>query len=278
MRHIIAILLAAIIAVPATAARPKRLTILHTNDTHSCVLPMNPNLADTLVAGRGGFLRRITMINAERAADPDLLYFDSGDFCQGSAYFSLFKGEVEIELMNRMGVTAATIGNHEWDNGMESLVALVRQARFPFVCANYDFSETPLKGLVKPYIVIKRKGVRIGVFGLGPRLEGLVDKKNYGATRYLDPVQAARETAQTLKEKKHCDVIICISHLGWSAEADIAMIQGSRYIDLVLGGHSHSRFTELQHVRDLDGKDVSVDQNGKAAIYVGKIIVELGRK
>ena len=198
MRHIIAILLTAIIAVPATAARPKRLTILHTNDTHSCVLPMNPNLADTLVAGRGGFLRRITMINAERAADPDLLYFDSGDFCQGSAYFTLFKGEVEIELMNRMGVTAATIGNHEWDNGMESLVRLVRQARFPFVCANYDFSETPLKDLVKPYIVIKRKGVRIGVFGLGPRLEGLVDKKNYGSTRYLDPVQAARRDSRSL--------------------------------------------------------------------------------
>lgn len=278
MRHIITLLLAAIIAVPATAARPKRLTILHTNDTHSCVLPMNPNLADTLVAGRAGFLRRITMINAERTSDPDLLYFDSGDFCQGSAYFSLFKGEVEIELMNRMGLTAATIGNHEWDNGMERLVALVRQARFPFVCANYDFSETPLNGLVKPYIVIKRKGVRIGVFGLGPKLEGLVDKKNYGATRYIDPVQTALETAKTLKEKKHCDVIICISHLGWGAEGDIAMIQGSRYIDLVLGGHSHSRFIELQHVNDLDGKDVSVDQNGKSAIYVGKIVIELGRK
>ncbi|MGM9713548.1 MAG: bifunctional metallophosphatase/5'-nucleotidase [Prevotella sp.] len=278
MRHITLLLLIAIMAIPAIGRRPKRLTILHTNDTHSCVLPMNPNLADTLVAGRGGFLRRITMLKAERAADPDLLYFDSGDFCQGSAYFSLFKGEVEVELMNRMGVTAATIGNHEWDNGMERLVDMIRQARFPFVCANYDFSDTPLMGLVKPYTIIRRKGVKIGVFGLGPKLEGLVDKKNYCETRYLDPVSTARETARVLKEEYRCDVIICISHLGWGEEGDMAMIRGTRYIDLVLGGHSHSRFTELQHVRDLDMRDVPVDQNGKSAIYVGKIVLELEKK
>lgn len=275
MRKTLFIIVTLLLALTASAAKKTHLTILHTNDTHSCVLPINPNLADTLVAGRGGFLRRITMINEERQKDPDLLYIDSGDFSQGSSFYSMFKGEVEVDLMNRMGLDATTIGNHEFDYGMENMARLFKRANFPVICSNYDFTGTVLDGIVKPYTIIKRKGIKIGIFAICPKMEGLVAKKNYEPTKFLDPIECSLKMATMLKKKMKCDLVICISHLGWGESSDIAMIQGSRYIDIVLGGHSHTYFKELRYVKDLDGKEVPVDQNGKAAVFVGKIDIEL---
>ena len=262
----------------ASAKKNKQLVILHTNDTHSQILPVNTQLPDTMKAGRGGFLRRIAMLKEERKKNPNLLYFDSGDFFQGSAFFTLFKGEVEVGLMNQMGIDAATIGNHEFDNGLENMAAVFRKAKFPIVCANYDFTGTPVEGLVKPYIIIKRNGVKIGVFGLSPKLKGLVSDKNCIGVKYLDPAQVALETATMLKQKEKCDMVICISHLGWNSnrgEDDQYMIQGSRNIDLVLGGHTHTYFRQLEYENNMDGQPVPVDQNGKSACFVGRLVVDL---
>ena len=176
MKRLHLIMIVCVVAIAASAQKTKELLILHSNDTHSCIMPLNPNLNDTLVAGRGGFLRRIAMLKEERAKNPDLLYFDSGDFSQGSPYYTLYKGDVEVGLMNQMGIDAATIGNHEFDFGLENMARVFRQANFPIVCANYDFTGTPVEGLVKPWVVLKRNGVKIGVFGLSPMMDGLVDK------------------------------------------------------------------------------------------------------
>lgn len=264
----------------ACAQKTKELHILHTNDTHSCIFPLNPNLQDTLVAGRGGYLRRIAMLKEERAKDPDLLYFDSGDFSQGSPYYTLYKGEVEAALMNEMHIDAATIGNHEFDFGMENMAHVFRQLNFPIVCANYDFTGTPVEGLVKPWVIIKRKGIKIGVFGLAPRMEGLVDMNKCVGVGYLDPAEMALKTATFLKKNKKCDLVICISHLGWDlgGEDDEYMIAKSRNIDLVLGGHSHSYLKNLEYVKNLDGIDIPVDQNGKHGIYIGNIKVTMKKK
>lgn len=260
-----------------TTYAQKQLTILHTSDTHSCILPLNKNLADTLFAGRAGFIRRINMLKEERKKDPNLLLFDSGDFSQGSPYYTLFKGDVEIGLMNRMHYDAGTIGNHEFDFGIDNMVRLFKKANFPIICSNYDFRGTPLEGLVKPYIVLKRKGIRIGVFALDPQLEGLVATANYGTIKYLNPVTVANDMVKILRGKEKCDLVICISHLGWEDKGmgDQMMIAGSRGIDVVLGGHSHSFFKELRYVKDLDGREVPVDHEGKNAIFVGKLMLNL---
>ena len=251
----------------------KQLTILHTSDTHSCIMPLSEQLADTLWAGRGGFVRRLSMLQQERKADKDLLLFDSGDFSQGSPYYTLFKGEVEIGLMNRMHYDAATIGNHEFDFGINNMVRIFKMAHFPILCSNYDFTGTPLDGVVKPYTIIKRKGLKIGVFALDPPLEGLVVAKNYLPIKYLNPVRVANDMVKLLKGREKCDLVICISHLGWLREGDgdPQVFAQTRGVDLVLGGHSHSFFTTLRYVKDLDGHEVPVDHDGKNAIFVGKM-------
>lgn len=259
----------------------KHLEVLHTNDTHSCIMPLNPNLADTAVAGRGGFLRRVAMIKEERAKNPDLLLIDSGDFSQGSPFYTMFKGDVEVGLMNLMGYDAATIGNHEFDFGMENMARIFKMAKFPVVCANYDFTGTCVEGLVKPYVIIKRNGLKIGLFGLSPQLEGLVDLSKCKGVTYLDPVEVGNRVAAELKHDKKCDVVICVSHLGWlrpDEMGDQKLLASSKDIDLVLGGHSHSYFKALRYVNNADGKAVPVDQNGKNAMYVGKLTLSFDKK
>lgn len=280
MKRILTILTIAVAVTLTAAAKGRQLLILHTNDTHSCVLPLNPNLADTMLAGRGGFLRRAAMIDQMRKEDKDLLLLDSGDFSQGSPYYTMFKGDVETELMNIMGYDAATIGNHEFDFGLENMARIFRKAKFPIVCANYDFTGTVVEGLVKPYVVIKRKGVRIGIFGLSPKLDGLVMASTCAGVRYSDPIKTANAVADKLKNEEKCDVVICLSHLGWDEAGlnDMEMMAKTRNIDLVLGGHSHSYFKTLNHVRNLDGKDVPNDQNGKHGIFVGKITLSLEKR
>ena len=261
-------------------AQDKQLLILHTNDTHSCILPLKETLADTTIAGRGGYLRRVALVKEERTRDPELLLLDSGDFSQGSPYYTLFKGDVEIDLMNQMHYDAATIGNHEFDFDMENLARIFRRANFPIVCANYDFTGTPCEGIVKPYVILKRKGVKIGVFGLAPELDGLVEKKSCEGVRFLNPIEVANRVAKELKEDKKCDLVICLSHLGWTDDpyGDKAMMAQTRNIDLVLGGHSHSYLENLEWVQNLDGKMIGNDQNGKHAVWVGRLVLDLKKK
>ena len=277
MKKTIIIILALIAAIGIDAKTPRKLTILHTNDTHSCILPLNKNLADTMLAGRGGFLRRIAMLNEERQKDPDLLLFDSGDFSQGSSYYTMFKGDVEAGLMNLMHYDAGTIGNHEFDFGLENMTRIFRQLNFPIVCSNYDFGNTELKDIVKPWIVLRKKGVKIGVFALCPPLEGLVVKSNYGPLTYHDPSEVAQQMVDILKKEQKCDIVICISHLGWATSEypDNRVIQNTAGIDLVLGGHSHTYLQQLEYVNDKTGRPVPVDQNGKHGVFIGKLELTL---
>lgn len=273
----LALLVVAVMTCLTTMGQ-KQLYILHTNDTHSTVYPLNPNLKDKNLAARGGFLRRIAMVQDERRAHPDLLFFDSGDFSQGSVYYTLFKGDIEVTLMNEMGYDAACIGNHEFDFGLDNMARIFRLAKFPILCANYDFTGTVVDGLVKPYVVIKRNGMRIGVFGLSPKLEGLVEMVNCPGVVWKDPIAVSAEMITTLKEKEKCDLVICLSHIGWDSNNgpnDQQVVAGTSGIDLVLGGHSHTYFDELRYVTDLSGRKVPVDQNGKHGIYVGQMTVEM---
>lgn len=253
------------------------LTILHTNDTHSQIYPLSKNLADTMKAGRGGFLRRMAMLKEERQKAPDLLLFDSGDFSQGSPYYTLFKGDVEAGLMNMMHYDAGTIGNHEFDFGLENMARVFRELNFPILCANYDFTGTPVEGTVRKNTIIKRKGFKIGVFGICPKMDGLVDENKCKGVKFLDPIKCAQEQIDELRSKG-CNYIICISHIGWDSYPDLIddqkLIKGTHGIDLVLGGHSHTYLKKLEYVNDKEGKPVPVDQNGKSGIFIGKINVK----
>ncbi|MBP3744136.1 MAG: metallophosphatase [Prevotella sp.] len=279
MKKTIAMLLMLLMTGSAMAQNDKQIVILHSNDTHSCIYPLNVNLADTALAGRGGYLRRAAFVEQQRKQYPNLLLIDSGDFSQGSPYYTLNKGEVEVGLMNIMRYDAATIGNHEFDFGLENMARIFRMANFPILCSNYDFTGTPVEGTVKPWTIIKRDGVKIGLFALDPKLIGLVDTAKCQGVKYLDPVAKANEMAALLKAKK-CDLVICVSHLGWDKVDmnDQIMIAGSRGIDLVLGGHSHTYMKQLEYVKDLDGKMVPVDQNGKHGLWIGKMLLNMKKK
>jgi len=274
--HLI-IFIALLSGLTAGAKKHKQLVILHTNDTHSTILPVSPNIDDKEIAGRGGFLRRVNMIKEQRQQNPDLLLFDSGDFSQGSGYYTLFKGEVEVGLMNLMGYDAATIGNHEFDFGLDNMARIFRLANFPIVCSNYDCTGTVLEGLVKPYITLKRNGVKIGVFALSPVLKGLVFDGNCEGLVYLDPAETAQKYIDLLRKQEKCDVVICISHLGWkdSEYTDEQMLQGVEGCDLVLGGHTHTYMKELEYAPDKTGKQIPVDQNGKHGAFIGKLLLNL---
>ena len=258
-------------------AQQKRLMLVHTSDTHSCVEPVSKNFSDTAQADKGGFMRRAALLNQLRKEHPDLLLFDCGDFSQGSAYYNLYHGEVEVKLMNSMKYDACTIGNHEFDYGLDNLARLINMASFPFVCCNYDFTGTPCEHLVKPYIVIERAGARVGIFGICPQPEGLITKSNYEPMQYIDPAVAAQPVIDTLRQKEHCELVICLSHLGWSKGKgyDPDFISQTTGIDLLLGGHTHTYFTHPERAFDKAGHEVMVDHMGKNARFIGTMEIEL---
>ena len=264
----------------AVAKKHKQLVILHTNDTHSTVMPVNPNIDNKDLAGRGGFLRRVNMVKEQRSLHPSLLLIDSGDFSQGSGYYTLFKGEVEIGLMNQMGYDAATIGNHEFDFGMDNMAKLFRMAEFPIVCSNYDCTGTVLEGLVKPYITLVRDGVKIGLFALAPPMKGLVFDANCEGITFIDPAEAAQKYIDILRKQEKCDLVICISHLGWnkSEYPDEKFLSLTEGCDLVLGGHTHTYMPALEYAPDKNGKMIPVDQNGKHGAFVGKLVLDLEKR
>lgn len=276
MRRFSFIIIVALMTIISVGAKTKKqLVVLHTNDTHSCIMPLNMNLDNKDIAGRGGFLRRVNMLKEQRQQHPDLLLFDSGDFSQGSGFYTLFRGEVEIGLMNQMGYDAVTIGNHEFDFGLENLAKLFRMATFPVVCSNYDFTGTPCEGLVKDYITIKRNGLKIGVFALGAPLKGLVSNANCKGVKFLDPAETAQRYIDILRKQEKCDVVICLSHLGWqvSEYPDQQFIRETEGCDLVLGGHTHTYMPTVEYTADKTGKMIPDDQNGKHGVFVGKLVL-----
>ena len=252
------------------------LTILHTNDTHSQIEPLEQGKRDEYC---GGYARRMGILAQEREADPNLLLFDGGDFSQGTPYFNFYHGRIEVDAMNRMGYDAVTLGNHEFDNGVDTLAAVLKDAQFAVVCANYDVANSPLEGLVKPYTIIHRENLRIGVFGIGVDPAGLIAERNFFPLRYLDPVLAAQEAANTLKKKERCDVVICLSHQGTHPIAegklsDIELAQTTRNIDIIIGAHTHKILTN-HYVLNMDGDSVFLAQMGKSGARIGKIQVEI---
>ena len=256
-----------------------KITILHTNDVHSHIDPFPEN--DPKYPGLGGAARRAALVKKIRSEEKNVLLLDAGDIYQGTYYFNKYGGELELKIMSQMGYDATAIGNHDFDNGLDGIVSKLQFANFPFLCANYDFSDTALNGKTSVYKIFEKEGVKIGVFGLGIELEGLVDKKNYGATKYLDPMQKAAETALHLKNEKKCDVIICLSHLGFKyAEkkiSDVEFAKQSRYIDLIIGGHTHTFLDKPLVSKNRDGADVCVAQVGWAGIKLGRIDLYLDK-
>lgn len=250
-----------------------QLTILHTNDVHSRIEPFP--MDGTRNQGLGGVARRAALVKTIRQEQNNVLLLDAGDIFQGTPYFNLFGGELEMQLMSNMGYDAATMGNHDFDNGIAGFVKQLPHANFPILVSNYDFSNTELKGKTQPYKIFKKQGIKIGVFGIGLELAGLVDKKNYGDTVYLDPVAKANEMALLLKNEQQCDLVICLSHLGYKYKddkvSDQILAKSTRNIDLIIGGHTHTFMKTPEDIMNLDGKITTVNQVGFAGINLGRL-------
>ncbi len=252
----------------------KHITILHTNDVHSHLDPFPQDHA--VYPDMGGVARRAALISQIREENPHTLLFDAGDIFQGTPYFNFYGGELEFRLMSKLRYDAATLGNHDFDNGIDGLLAQLPYAQFDFLCANYDFTNTVMDGMTSPFKVFETDGVTVGVFGLGIDLDGLVSKKLYKETRYLDPVEIALDTVQTLKQEKGCDLVICLSHLGYKyrdpqTASDVVLASRTQDIDLIIGGHTHT-FMEKPEVH-LNRKDrpVLVNQVGCYGVNLGRI-------
>ena len=249
-----------------------KLTILHTNDVHSQIEPFPLNHNE--YPNRGGFARRANIFKDLMKINPNTLIFDAGDIFQGTPYFNFFKGDLELNLMKKMGYNAATIGNHEFDAGLNSLKKNILNNNFQFISSNYNFDNTELEGLVSKYKVYRRQGIKIGVFGLGIELKGLVNSSLYRETKYYDPVEIANEMTRKLKEKK-CDLIICISHLGHTYQndkiSDLKLGKLTSDIDLIIGGHTHTLLKKPEIIKNSKNEDVIINQVGSNGIYVGKI-------
>lgn len=268
-----------IIIGSSTAAGKLKLVILHTNDTHSQI---EPTQKSTLASSdMGGYARRMGVINKIRNEEKNVLLLDAGDFSQGTPYFNFYNGRIEIDAMNKMKYDAITLGNHEFDNGMDTLAVILSKATIPIVCSNYEVSQTPLSPYVKPYLVIRKFGLKIGIIGLDVEPKSLIIESNYKGLTYEDPLEVANKMALFLKKEKKCDLIICLSHLGSNKKSaeinDFKIAQNSRNIDVIIGGHSH---TMLENVRELnlDGKEVTIAQMAKSGLYLGRIDLEMGRK
>ncbi len=252
----------------------KHITILHTNDVHSHIDPF-PN-SHSLYANLGGIARRATLVESIRNENPNTLLFDAGDIFQGTPYFNFYGGELEFKLMSKLNYDAATIGNHDFDNGVDGLLAQVPHASFELLSANYDFSNTVMDGFVKPFKIYQVDGVKIGVYGLGIALDGLVTKRLYKETLYLNPFEIASDMERKLKEEEQCDLVICLSHLGYDYEnperpSDTQLAQRTQYTNLIIGGHTHT-FLDKPDIRtNKNGGSVLVNQVGAFGINLGRI-------
>jgi 5'-nucleotidase len=259
----------------STPSDIKKITILHTNDVHSHIDPFpadhpkNPKL--------GGAARRAAIIEGIRKEEKNVLLLDAGDIFQGTPYFNYYGGELEFKLMSMMQYDLATMGNHDFDNGIDGFYAQLPNAKFDFVSANYDFKNTILNDIVKPYKIIIKDAIKIGIFGLGVQLDGLVDKKLYKETVYNNPIEVAQDMTRILKEEKKCDLVICLSHLGFKYKdepekpSDILLAQKTKYIDLIIGGHTHTFLDKPIIEKNSEGKDVLINQVGCFGLNLGRI-------
>ena len=253
----------------------KKITILHTNDVHSHIDPFPKN--DPLNPNGGGVIARANLINLIKKDNPHTLVLDAGDVFQGTPYFNFFGGELELKLMSKMGYNASTLGNHEFDNGMEKLSKVLKHANFSFLNSNYTLKNTPLENKIKSHEIFNINGIKIGVFGLGIELEGLVEKKLYKGIKYLNPIEISKDISNDLKYNHNCDLIICLSHLGFSYSkdknimCDLILAKQTKNIDLIIGGHTHTFLDEPVKVKNLENKDVIINQVGCFGINLGKI-------
>lgn len=253
----------------------KKITILHTNDVHSHIDPFGPE--DGRNPNQGGVARRASLIQSIRTENPNTLLLDAGDIFQGTPYFNYYGGELEFKLMSMLQYDAATIGNHDFDNGIDGLYAQLPHAKFQFISANYDFKNTIMDTHVKPYKVFVKDGIKIGVFGLGIKLQDLVDKTMYKETVYLNPIEIAQDMSRILKDDKQCDLVICLSHLGYDYKgdatkiSDLTIAKSTRNIDLIIGGHTHTFLPKPTVAKNIDGKNVLVNQVGCYGLNLGKI-------
>ena len=258
----------------------KQLFILHTSDTHSRIEPISAEAADEY-AGMGGVVRRAGFVKQFRGKHPDMLLLDCGDISQGTPYYNFFKGELEVKMMNLMGYDAMTIGNHEFDFGLDNMARLFRMADFPVVCANYDVTGTVLEGLVKPYVVLNRNGMKIGVFGLSPQMEGLVQADKCEGIVYNDPIAVAQKIADRLRTKEGCDVVVCLSHLGFRIKngvCDEKLAAETKGVDVILGGHSYTFMEKPAFFLNAEGKSIPVLHTGKNGIFVGELDLTLSEE
>ncbi len=255
--------------------KEKTITILHTNDVHSHieVFPDKhakyPNL--------GGVARRASLIESVRLENPNTLLFDAGDIFQGTPYFNYFGGEIEFKMMSKLGYDASTIGNHDFDNGIAGLQKQLPHASFDFLIANYDFRNTQMDGRTKPYKIFYKDGIKIGVFGIGIELKGLVDPANFKETKYLDPIEITQDMSERLKTREKCDLVICLSHLGYYYKSspdhisDLVLAKNTKNVDLIIGGHTHTFLKKPTVTRNLDDKNMLVNQVGCWGVNVGRI-------
>ncbi len=270
---------ATLAGVPALAGRKSNndlLTILHTNDTHSRIDPFPQN--DPNYPGMGGYARRAAIIAHHRKQNPNLLLLDAGDIFQGTPYFNIYGGEPELKLMSKMGYDAAAFGNHEFDNGLDGFKKVLHFASFPFLAANYDFSQTLLAADIKSFTIITKGGRKIGIYGLGINPEGLVSRSLYAETKYNDPIEVARSVEEVLHAQHHCHLIICLSHLGFRYDnddrpSDMKLAANTRFTDIIIGGHTHNLLDPPVIVGNQNNKPVSIAQAGFGGAYLGMINV-----
>lgn len=250
-----------------------KLTVLHTNDVHSRLDPFPMN--DPKWPGMGGVARRAAIIEKIRKEESNVLLLDAGDIFQGTPYFNMYGGELEMKVMSKMGYDAATLGNHDFDNGIEGLMAQMPHMNFPFLNANYTFVDTPLENKIAEYKIFKKGGIKVGIFGIGIELKGLVDTKLYGKIIYNDPVANANRIASKLKHEHKCDLIICLSHLGYKYSdekiSDEVLASQTNYIDLIIGGHTHTFLDTPVRRLNKNGKEILIAQTGWAGIKLGRI-------
>ncbi len=252
-----------------------KLTILHTNDVHSRIdpFPMDGGRNE----GMGGAAKRMKMIEAVRAKEDNVLLLDAGDIFQGTPYFNFFTGELEMKLMTEMRYDAATMGNHDFDAGIEGFHKQMPLAEFPFIVSNYNFDDTILNGKISKYKIIEKAGLKIGLIGLGIELNELVPEKLYKKTVYENPIDKAEYYGRLLKEDMKCDYVICLSHLGYKYRedkvSDVVLAENTSYIDLILGGHTHTFMRKPDIRKNKKNNEVIVNQAGWAGILLGQVNV-----
>jgi 5'-nucleotidase len=261
-----------LIAKTSSDEKKRTLTILHTNDVHSRLDPFPMDGSNN--AGLGGVAARAAVIKQIRSEEENVLLLDAGDIFQGTPYFNLYKGEPEIKAMSMLGYDAATMGNHDFDGGIENFAHQLQHANFPIINCNYNFNNTVMQGKTIPYKIIQKGNVQIGILGVGVELHGLVPENLYGNTIYEEPITKANETAAILR-KDGCDLIVCLSHLGDKYDdakvSDEILAKQSFDIDLIIGGHTHRLFPQPRKYNNKMGSDVLVNQVGWAGMHLGRL-------